>query len=1143
MANSLRWKSFGSSVTILFLLVIILPVLLVFLSLYLVSGGLGLILGGLSQAVFFLFVRYIYVFRIGYLHVWFVKKFQKTPHSRSGRTDVTAASGNSVSIHSIPCLADNYAYLLVNRGRPHEIQLGSLPATLPISVPHSNDLQKPSDLRLSGSSLLIPRLSESKLPEPKASELSPKDASSNFLFNSGPFIPIPPLRAVVVDAGDAEAILDAVASISALHYGGRQIEIEAILTTHHHWDHQGGNRGLVKSIPGLRVYGGWRDRVDCRTHSVEHGNIISVGEGVEVEVIETPGHTHGSLMYKMKCAGGFDCLLTGDTLFLGGCGAPFEQSRSMMSNNFWQVERHCHPSSLIFPGHEYTRAMLSSVLNSGDCPSSPSDYFALCSALYRAIHLRDLSTPAPTVPYRLNEEMKYNPNFRTYRRVAVLLRKACRRTLRSRPCASSQQPPYLDQHTPSDALVADSPSNRHFTESPTVQRPMDGGDNNEDDGEDDDDSLDGVSGSSGSEDELGSEGGNPPSESLLCKTIELPDVSSLRLVGRSVSRRSTESITGASSDHPFYEPLIDSSYSIEQSPRHSPWPRSLSGNTGALGFAAISSSAQSTSFAVFQPDPMTGSIQESCQLSRSRNNSSFSLKPDVPGSDFLRSTPVESDPPKLGYFSYSDGSQNAVTADFQEPSAISGGSVSVQGPLLDGSAASSFAKESNSAAPQLGSHSGRPIGQNKKSSRRKERVVDSPWITAPVSCGSPFLVIWKQELLELESILQLSEPEIGARLALERVREFLDERYLENARFSESIQPPSYANIVVTRDQLQSNDSETNTSFQMSSESQTLSIPYPPSNSPPSEPHEQSLTPSILITQLNSSDLEAAVDNHNVEILPSDTTQIDTALDKHDSAVDIQNPPLSDPVSPVAFSSESFTMAVPPDQPSPRKCSSRSRPHHEVDRGNGPSMSDLVSSLQLLVPPDQLGRNPGSAATRKSSSGIKNRVDGHIDPLWRSSSSPSILRDDFVTLLVSVGRSPISASTANKYWTRLTRKYIQSFPELFSSGENFTDSAPALPLNFIASELTASIQPPCSRKSSCYPSAPDKRTEPKKPKTSVDVPSPLAPEENKSASRKRHSRMSNYVEGVKPVKVVVDGHDFTKCRICQARPVMAVRSK
>ncbi|XP_027626779.1 hydroxyacylglutathione hydrolase, mitochondrial isoform X3 [Tupaia chinensis] len=47
------------------------------------------------------------------------------------------------------------------------------------------------------------------------------------------------------------------------------VKLTTVLTTHHHWDHAGGNEKLLKLEPGLKVCGG-DSRVAALTHRVTH---------------------------------------------------------------------------------------------------------------------------------------------------------------------------------------------------------------------------------------------------------------------------------------------------------------------------------------------------------------------------------------------------------------------------------------------------------------------------------------------------------------------------------------------------------------------------------------------------------------------------------------------------------------------------------------------------------------------------------------------------------------------------------------------------------------------------------------------------------------------------------------------------------
>lgn len=109
------------------------------------------------------------------------------------------------------------------------------------------------------------------------------------------------------------------------------LEPEAILLTHGHFDHILGIPGLRKAWPEVPIYchsadwgeGDTDEKFGQRFPTVRSfGNITPYREGdkvsvagAELEVLETPGHTPGSVTLR---AG--DALFTGDTLFAGSMG-------------------------------------------------------------------------------------------------------------------------------------------------------------------------------------------------------------------------------------------------------------------------------------------------------------------------------------------------------------------------------------------------------------------------------------------------------------------------------------------------------------------------------------------------------------------------------------------------------------------------------------------------------------------------------------------------------------------------------------------------------------------------------------------------------------------------------------------------------
>ncbi|RCN32548.1 metallo-beta-lactamase domain protein [Ancylostoma caninum] len=104
-----------------------------------------------------------------------------------------------------------------------------------------------------------------------------------------------------------------------------KVTVAAALVTHHHWDHAGGMGEFRKIWPADKaiVYGG-DDRIDNLSHKVEHEEKFTVGE-MEVTAFKTPCHTKGHVCYYVSHPGDdHRILLTGDTLFIAGCGKFFE---------------------------------------------------------------------------------------------------------------------------------------------------------------------------------------------------------------------------------------------------------------------------------------------------------------------------------------------------------------------------------------------------------------------------------------------------------------------------------------------------------------------------------------------------------------------------------------------------------------------------------------------------------------------------------------------------------------------------------------------------------------------------------------------------------------------------------------------------
>jgi hydroxyacylglutathione hydrolase len=150
------------------------------------------------------------------------------------------------------------------------------------------------------------------------------------------------LDAVVVDPGDAAPVLN------FLH--AQKLKLCAILITHHHNDHVGGNRDLLArhSVP---VYGPAAENIDTLSVRLSEGDEIAIDElALTFKVIEIPGHTAGHIAYF-----GHGMVFCGDTLFACGCGRLFEGTPAQMYRSLGKLAALPGPTK-VYCAHEYTLA-------------------------------------------------------------------------------------------------------------------------------------------------------------------------------------------------------------------------------------------------------------------------------------------------------------------------------------------------------------------------------------------------------------------------------------------------------------------------------------------------------------------------------------------------------------------------------------------------------------------------------------------------------------------------------------------------------------------------------------------------------------------------------------------------------------------
>jgi len=149
-------------------------------------------------------------------------------------------------------------------------------------------------------------------------------------------------HAAIVDPGDAAPVFDYLAR--------ENLALVAILNTHHHADHVGGNRELLQRFP-VPIFGPRMEAITSVTRPVDDGDLVAIPElEVQFSVIGIPGHTRGHAAYY-----GANILFCGDTLFGCGCGKLFEGTAAEMHSSLSKLAA-LPGQTRVFCGHEYTLA-------------------------------------------------------------------------------------------------------------------------------------------------------------------------------------------------------------------------------------------------------------------------------------------------------------------------------------------------------------------------------------------------------------------------------------------------------------------------------------------------------------------------------------------------------------------------------------------------------------------------------------------------------------------------------------------------------------------------------------------------------------------------------------------------------------------
>jgi len=131
----------------------------------------------------------------------------------------------------------------------------------------------------------------------------------------------------------------------------RGFEITQVLNTHEHHDHIGGNRAVVEAT-GAQLVAHRDARIPGVDRGVGAGDVVRVGNSIELECLDTPGHTMSHVC--LLAHGPEAALFSGDTLFNAGAGNCHNGGHpEVLYETFAQQLDRIDEGARLYPGHDY----------------------------------------------------------------------------------------------------------------------------------------------------------------------------------------------------------------------------------------------------------------------------------------------------------------------------------------------------------------------------------------------------------------------------------------------------------------------------------------------------------------------------------------------------------------------------------------------------------------------------------------------------------------------------------------------------------------------------------------------------------------------------------------------------------------------
>ena len=176
----------------------------------------------------------------------------------------------------------------------------------------------------------------------------------------------------------------------------KNLKLNYILNTHHHFDHIGGNNEL-KKLYSAKVVGfiGDKHRIPGIDITLKDNEKWQFGN-TPIKILHIPGHTLGHICFFFEQE---KIAFTGDTLFSLGCGRIFEGDHKQMLTSLNKIKK-LPKNTKIYCGHEYTYK------NAEFCIKYDSNNDDLKKKFEIVKKLR--SKNLPTIPTTLKDELNTN---------------------------------------------------------------------------------------------------------------------------------------------------------------------------------------------------------------------------------------------------------------------------------------------------------------------------------------------------------------------------------------------------------------------------------------------------------------------------------------------------------------------------------------------------------------------------------------------------------------------------------------------------------------------------------------------------------------------------------------------------------------